>query len=170
MIRQLQMSLLLAGAMSASVAGAETRQKPGLWETTIRVDMGDSMPQIPPEMLEQMRGAGFKLPFAEPIVHRMCLLPEQVTQDAIPEFSDPESGCTTRDTRRTGDEFNGRIACNGQLRGEGTLRMQLTSPETYSGTTDFSGVAENNLPVEVRTDFAGRWLAAECGDVPPMGS
>lgn len=171
MIRPLQMSLLLAGAMCATaVASAETHQKPGLWETTIKVDMGDSMPQIPPEMLEQMRGAGFELPFAQPIVHRMCLLPEQVAQGVVPEFSDTESGCATRNTKRKGDAFVGEIACNGALRGQGTLNMQLNNPEAYTGTTDFTGVAENDLPVQVRTDFSGRWLSAECGDVPAMGS
>jgi hypothetical protein len=151
-------------------AAAATKQKPGLWETTIRVDLGDSMPQIPPHMLEQMRGAGFELPFAEPVIHRVCLLPEQVAQDAVPEFSDPDSGCATRNTIREGDQFSGQIACNGRLRGQGTLQMNLTSSESYVGSTDFNGVAEDSLPVTLHSDFSGRWLGTDCGDVPSLGS
>lgn len=150
-------------------AAAATKQKPGLWETTIRMDLGDSMPQIPPHLLEQMRGAGVEMPFAEPVVHRICLLPEQVAQDTVPEFSDPDSGCATRNITREGDRYSGQIACNGRLRGQGTLQMSLTSSESYVGSTDFSGVAEGSLPVTLHSEFSGRWLGADCGEVPPLG-
>lgn len=163
-------TLLVAVAFApATGALAETHQRPGLWETTIQVDMGQSMPQIPPEMLEQMRMAGLELPFAKPIVHRMCLLPEQVASDTVPEFSDPDSGCRTHHTRREGDRFVGSIACDGQLRGEGSLQMELTGAESYVGSTDFQGMSEADLPVQVHTDFTGRWVSADCGDVPAMG-
>lgn len=162
--------LVVAGLVLAVPAAlAQTQQKPGLWETTLQVEMGQSMPQLPPGLLEQLGASGIELPIARPMTHRMCLLPEQVALDTVPEFSEPESGCSTREVQRHGDEFVGRIACNGRLQGQGHLHMALTSAESYAGRTDFQGLADGALPVDMRTRFSGQWLGADCGEVAPLG-
>lgn len=90
-------SLLLAACLATStLAGAAETQKPGLWSTTVKINMGQSMPQIDPAMIEQMKAMGIELPFVKPITREICLTPEQVARGTLPEVSDPQSGCATR--------------------------------------------------------------------------
>ena len=48
-------ALSLCVSMSTQAA---TQQKPGLWASTVKIDMGGGFPQIDPAMLEQMEIAG----------------------------------------------------------------------------------------------------------------
>ena len=55
-------SFMLAAALVAPMSlQADVRQKAGLWENTIKVNLGGGMPAIPPEAMAQMEQMGLEL-------------------------------------------------------------------------------------------------------------
>lgn len=167
----MKISRVVAACTLVSVAlmvHAKSEQKPGLWENTVKVTMGGAFPQLDAVMIEQLEASGVQLPFLKPMTTQTCLTPEQVRQETLPDFNDPDSGCATRNVRREGDQVLGNIACNGQIQGTGSLRLDLHGPESYSGVQHFEGLAQG-LPVTMKTDIRGRWMQADCGSVRPLG-
>lgn len=146
---------------------ADIQQKAGLWEHTAKVKM-DGLPEIDPLMLAQMEAAGIEVPFAKPVTTQICLTPEQVAQKTLPDMSDANSGCSSKNVRREGDQIVGDLECNGQVLGRGTVRIDLESPESFSGVQTFKGTSQG-VPVAMTTNMSGRWIGPECGNVRPLG-
>ena len=168
MIRNVASNAAFAALVLLSLPlAAATEQKPGLWSNTIKIDMGQGMPQIDPAMLEQMEQMGIEIPIAKPMTQQVCLTPEQVKKNALPDVTDADSGCTSRNVKRQGDRITGDLECNGQIVGKGNLQMTLASAESYSGSTSFKGATREGIPVNMLTEFSGRWLSADCGQVQP---
>lgn len=162
-------SFMLAAALVAPMSlQADVRQKAGLWENTIKVNLGGGMPAIPPEAMAQMEQMGLELPFAKPITNRVCLTPEQAAQYTLPDVTDPDSGCSVLNSKRSGDTLSADMRCDGTLKGEGRMEMTLASAESYTGAMQFSGMADGGMPMDMTSDFSGKWLSADCGDVAPM--
>ncbi len=159
-------ALSLCVSMSTQAA---TQQKPGLWASTVKIDMGGGFPQIDPAMLEQMEMAGVELPFAKPVTTNICLTAEQVAQQVLPDLNDPQSGCSSKNVKRDGDNVSGTIECNGDIKGTGDIQMSLLSAESYSGVSNFNGNAQG-MPVTMKTEFSGKWLGSDCGNVQPIGN
>lgn len=159
-------ALVLLGL--SAVSQAKTQQKPGLWEHTATVTMGGGFPQLDAAILAQLEAAGIELPFARPMTSRICLTPEQVAQTRLPDMSDADSGCSTRNVRREGDQVIGDVQCEGQVQGRGSLLITLDGPEHFTGVQAFEGTAQG-LPVTLNTQMRGRWLGPDCGQVAPLG-
>lgn len=165
-----RIKLLLAALVAVPVmTGAAQTQKAGLWATTLKIDLGGATPQLDPALLAQMEAMGIELPFVKPVTRNICLTPAQVAKGTLPEISDPDSGCATKNTKRDGDVLTGDVECSGQLQGKGTMTVQLTGAESYTGSSSFSG-SQEGFPVNMNTEFSGKWLAAQCGDVKPFGN
>lgn len=156
---------LLGAPLAAHAAIA---QQPGLW--TLSVELTQAMPDLDPALLEQMEMMGLQIP-TQPIhssTHQICLTPEQVKLDRLPDIRDEDSGCTARNIRRVGDQATGELQCEGSLRGSGKLQLTLTSPQNYAGTATFEGASQEGIPIFANGTINGRWLAASCGAVKPF--
>lgn len=160
--------LILASALALPLAAqAATQQKAGLWASTVKINMGGGFPQIDPAMQAQMEAAGIQLPFVKPVTTNVCLTEEQVSMQALPNFNDPDSGCSSKNVKRDGDRVTGDLECNGSIQGKGDIQMALNGAESYRGVSNFSGNAEG-MPVSMKTEFSGKWLGADCGTVAPL--
>lgn len=149
-------------------ASADIAQQPGLWEVTVTIQQGSQMPQLPPEAIELMKQAGLQNPFGTPIVRDICVTPEQVRKDAVPNFNDADSGCAVTNGKRTKDTLTADLVCDGQLHGKGDIAMTLSSPTAYTGTSRFKGTSADGIDVDMDTTIAGRFLASSCGSVKPF--
>jgi hypothetical protein len=59
------------------------------------------------------------------------------------------------------------LVCSGaRLNGNGKAEGTFTSPESFTGRTEFSGDVQGT-PVNERADTTGRWIGASCGSVKP---
>lgn len=163
-------SMLFATTLILSLplaVGAASTQKPGLWASTVKINMGGGFPQIDEAMQAQMEAAGIALPFVKPVTTNVCLTAEQIARQQLPNMSDANSGCSSKNVKREGDQVTGQLECNGSVQGSGDLQMTLNGPESYTGVSNFSGTAQG-MPMIIKTEFSGKWLSADCGDVQPM--
>lgn len=163
-------TLIMAAAVAALPlsARADIKQKPGLWEGSVQMDLGSVMANLPPETAEQMKAMGIELPTAAPIRTQFCLTPEQAAQNVVPQVSDPQSGCKVTDSKRSGDTLTASVQCDGAMKGNGGMEVKLQSPESYSGLMKFSGMSDQGLPLNMTNEFSGKWMSASCGSVQPM--
>lgn len=162
--------MLIAMAMIATLpmsALAATKLQPGLWETTVLMNLGEGMPQVPPEMRAQMKQMGLDIPGVDPITHRVCITPEQAARETMPNVNDPESGCRMVGSKRDGDRFTADLVCDGRMKGKGNMTMTLNGPKAHTGRMAFKGTSEEGMPLDMSSEVNGKWLAAECGQVQP---
>jgi hypothetical protein len=178
------MALGLALACAGTVAVAQTppRLKAGLWEHSFQMGSQGgqleaamkqaqaAMASMPPEqrkMMEQMMAKqGIGLDASGQKV-RVCLTPEDVARDQPPAAQD---GCT-QSAQRSGNTWTVSFQCPGRngappSSGRGTVTLQ--SPTAYSGQFAINTqVGQKSEQVNMTTQ--GRWVAAECGSIKPVG-
>ena len=171
-------ALVLASA--AAPAQAPTRLKPGLWEHSFNVgsqggqleaamkEAQAAMANMPPEqrrMMEQMMAQqGVSLDASGQKV-RICMTPEDVARDEIP---DAQEGCTQKATR-SGNTWTVTFQCparDGQPASSGRGTVTLQGSTGYTG--DFTiNTQMNNKPEQVKMKTQGRWISADCGNIKP---
>lgn len=162
MIR-IRMLALAALACLPLAAKAAVAQKPGLWSVII-------LQKIDPDLIAQMKQMGLQPPVLPPIEYEVCLTPEQVAKNALPDVTDPSSGCGAKNVKRSGDSLTGDLECHGQLEGAGKVKINLTGPESYTGESEFEGASREGFPVNMTSTLSGKWKTANCGSVKPLGS
>jgi hypothetical protein len=80
-------------------------------------------------------------------------------------FHQPQLGCSAQNTTRTGSSYRTELVCtNPQFKGNGTAEGTFSSPESFSGFTQFNGVFQGN-PIDEHADVTGRWISASCGAI-----
>ena len=170
-MRTLTISLLLCLMLLTSVvAGAAEQMRPGLWEMTMKSDAMANMPPMSPEQLEQMRRMGINVPQTQDggIVTRVCISKQMAERDQPPGMQN-DSGCQSKNYRRTGNTYSVDIVCNGPtMKGEGKAKGTFTGTDRFTSTYDFKGTMDGQ-PVTQHHDSSGKWLSAECGNVKPIG-
>lgn len=163
-------SLLLCPMVLASVtAWAAEQMKPGLWEMRMKSDETANMPKMTPEQMEQMRRMGITMPQTQDgaIVTKMCITKQMAERNQPPGMDD--SGCQSKNYRRTGNTYTVDIVCTGPtMKGEGKARGTFAGNESFTSTYDFKGTM-NGQPVTQHHESSGKWLAADCGNVKPIG-
>lgn len=148
--------------------GAAIAQRPGLWTLTVAISQG--LPEIDPRMIEQMEMMGLEVPgpvALEPTTYQICLTPEQVAKDRLPDIHDEGTGCTARNLIREGDRATGNLQCDGRLRGGGKAQVTLTGPQSFAGSASFEGSSQEGLPLSATGALSGKWLSENCGNVRP---
>jgi len=170
-MRTLTMSLLLGSMLCTSVtAHAAEQMKPGLWEMTMKSDETANMPKMSPEQMEQMRRMGINMPQTQDgaIVTKMCITKQMAERDQ-PPMSGNDSGCQSKNYRRSGNTYTVDIVCTGPtMKGEGKAKGTFAGTSSFTSTYDFKGTM-NGQPVTQHHESSGRWLAADCGNVKPVG-
>jgi len=159
--------LMLSASGAAPAAGA---MKPGLWEVTMKSDAMKAMPAMSAKQMEQMRKAGVNMPQMNDggMVTKVCISREMAERDQPPMARD-ESGCQTKNYKRTGNAYSMDIVCDSaQMKGTGAIKGANPSDSSFSSTYDFKGTAHGQ-PVDQHHESSGKWLGADCGNVKPAG-
>lgn len=170
-MHKLAQSLLLTSTLFASSTFAAEQMKPGLWEMTMKSDAMKNMPKIPPEQMEQMRKMGINVPQMTDggIVNKVCITKKMAESAQAPGMDKNGMGCQTKNYQRSGGSYSADIVCNGaDMKGEGKIKGVFSGDSSFSSTYEFKGTAHGQ-PINQRHESSGKWLAADCGNVKPVG-
>ena len=178
---KLHFAIACIGAV-ALPAAAQTL-KPGLWEVTNKMQGGSGqmqnamsemqkhMASMPPEqrqMIEQqMAKSGVKMGSAGPaggMSVQICMTREMVEKNELPS---QQGDCKTTSQSRSGNTMKMAFACtNPPSSGDG--QVTFNGPESYTSKVNVSTQVDGK-PEKVSMEGTGKWLAADCGNVKPMG-
>lgn len=171
-MHKILVSILLGLLATSSFAHQHIRA--GLWEITTRSDLLALVPHIPSEHMQQLsdlaRRYGLKLPKIEngATTSGICITPEMAKQDIPAYFYEHRSGCTVQDATRTGNSYRLNLVCaNQHFQGNGTAQGTFTSPESFSGNTEFDSTVAGT-PVHAAAETYGRWVGERCTAVNPL--
>lgn len=168
-MRKILVPFVLAVSLHASIANsAEHDMRPGLWEVTTTSDLLRLVPLIPPDQMQNLanlaRQNGFEIPDIQngAATSRACVTPDMASQKNLPNFYQLQSGCAVKGPFYKGGKYHWDFACaSTELKGNGSAEGTFTSPESFSGRTEFDGLVRGN-PVNEHADIRGRWIGASC--------
>ena len=169
-------------ATAALPAAAQTL-KPGLWEVTNKMQGGSGqmqnamsemqkhMASMPPEqrkiMEQQMAKSGVKMGAGGPaggMSVQVCMTREMVEKNDLPS---QQGDCKTTSQGRSGNTMKMAFACtNPPSSGDG--QITFNGSESYTSKMNVSTQVDGK-PEKVSMEGTGKWLAADCGNVKPMG-
>jgi len=167
--------VIAAFIAGAAVPAAAQTLKPGLWEVTNKMQGGSGqmqnamsemqkhMASMPPEqrkmMEQQMAKSGVKMGAGGPaggMSVQVCMTREMVEKNDLPS---QQGG--------SGNTMKMAFACtNPPSSGDG--QVTFNSSESYTSKMNVSTQVDGK-PEKVSMEGTGKWLAADCGNVKPMG-
>lgn len=173
------LTILLGTTWAAS---AQT-MKPGLWESSQKVQMGggsmskemaaaqEQMAKMPPEqrkMMEEMmakQGVSMSMGAGGPgtVAIKMCMTKEMVDKDEIPAA---QGDCTSTKSPRVGNTMKIAFNCT-KPPSSGEGQITFNGPDSYSMKMAVTTTVKGQ-PQKVDMDGTGRWLGTDCGTVKPM--
>ena len=160
--------------MVSTANSADNNMRPGLWEITTTSDLLWLAPQISPDNMRNLKDLAEQYGVDMPQIQmgeatsNACITQEMADTKSLPIFYQSELGCTTRNAARNGNSYRLDFVCSSpELKGNGTAEGTITSPESFTGRTQFDGVAQG-VPVNEHADISGRWINSDCGTVKPM--
>ena len=165
---------LIATFLAAAANAAETHMRPGLWQITTSSDLLKLAPHLSPDQMQNIKDLakdyGIEMPQIEngAAISQACITQEMANQKKLPNVYNAELGCTSKNTTRSGNNYKLDFVCaSSDLKGNGTAAATITSPEAFTGQTNFTGEAQGN-PVNEKADINGKWINASCGAVKPL--
>jgi hypothetical protein len=173
-MRKILICLTLICPLLATAHAAENNMRPGLWQITTTSDLLLLVPQLPPDQMQSIkdlaREYGFEIPQIEngAAISQTCMTQAMADQKTLPNFYNAQLGCSSKNATRSGNNYKTDFVCgSADLKGSGTAKGTITSPEAFTGQTNFTGTAQGN-PVNERADINGKWMNASCGAVNPL--
>lgn len=175
-------STIFAAALTLGAlhAGAQT-QVPGLWEHSFKIKSQDGeaekgmaelqkqMAAMPPEQrkqIEQMMASRGMSMGAQGTVVKVCVTKADVARKAEPQFRE---GCTQQVLQRTTNSMKVRFECTQPQPMSGEGEMTFISDKAYTGKSTVTSQAGGKAQ-QMTMEMAGKWLAADCGDVKPRSA
>jgi len=174
-------ALVLLAALPPLVAAQTT--KPGLWEMTNKIggnarmdaamaQMQQQMASMSPAQRKQMQDMlarqGMSMPGTAPgggMSMKVCITPEMAARNEAPPVA--EGDCQHEVVSRSAQAMKIRFTCaKPPSSGEGTVSFQGDSG--YTTVMDVTTQVDGK-PEKMRVEGQGRWLAASCGGVKPLG-
>jgi Protein of unknown function (DUF3617) len=183
-------ALLLCFAGLMPLAASAQRLAPGLWEyTTAMKQQGggadaeklakvqERMAQMSPgarAQLEQImtkrdgkNGAeAFSLLSGKPTGSHVCVTPEQAARDYEPKV---ESRCKSEIVERSATSLRAKLVCTGEPPMSGETQYTMTGNKAFNGRI-LMNTQKDGKASQMEITQTGRWLAADCGDVKPLGT
>ncbi|SET02405.1 Protein of unknown function [Nitrosomonas marina] len=142
--------------------------RPGLWEVMTTSDLLSLVPHIPSGQMRQITDLagqyGLILPEIKDnaAVSQICITPAMAKQEIPVYFYDSQSGCSVKNASRSGDRFQLELACdNPQFQGDGIAEGVFTSPEQFSGHTEFDSLVMG-APVFATAQTRAQWVGDVC--------
>ena len=170
----LQGFLLISPLLVPAANADEANLQPGLWQITTSSDLLKLAPHLSPDQMQNIKDLakdyGIEMPQIEngAAISQACITQEMVNQKTLPNVYNTELGCTSKNTTRNGNNYKVDFVCaSPDLKGNGTAAATITSPEAFTGQTNFTGEAQGN-PVNEKADINGKWMNASCGAVKPL--
>jgi hypothetical protein len=158
--------VLLASPLGS--AADQLNIKPGLWEIKSNYRTGGAVP-IPKDVQDKLTPEQRAKIVAAAQAHadkpeqktaRECITEKDIREPFhAQDMKDCQQSVVT--TTRTTQEM--RIACTGETKGTGVLKITTPTPETMSGSMDFK-MGDGADVFTVKGTLAGKWLSADCGD------
>lgn len=171
--------VLSAAALALAVLSAQAQtQAPGLWEHTISMksqggemekamaEMNKEMAAMPPAQRKQMeqmmasRGVGIG---ASGTTVKVCITKEDAARQAEPMVSE---NCTQQVAQRSGNTVKFKFECSKPQPSSGEGEMTFLSDKAYTGKSTTTSQV-NGKPERMSMEMAGKWLAADCGNIKP---
>lgn len=153
-------------------------QAPGLWEHSFKMksqdgelekgmaEMQKQMAAMPPEQRKQiedmMASRGMSMG-AQGTRVKVCVTKEDVARKAEPQFRE---GCTQQVVQRTANGMKVKFECTKPQPMSGEGEMTFISDKAYTGKSTMTSKADGKTQ-QMTMEMAGKWLAADCGDVKP---
>ncbi|MCB1984649.1 MAG: DUF3617 domain-containing protein [Burkholderiales bacterium] len=161
-------SVICLTVMIIPASAAQNNIRPGLWEVTTTSDLLALVPHIPSEQMQQIthlaRQYGLIMPKIQnnAATSQVCITQAMAAQDIPTYFYDGQSGCSVKNATRSGNRFQIDLICdNAQFQGSGTAEGIFTSPEEFTGHTEFDTIVMGN-PVFATAETRGRWIGERC--------
>jgi hypothetical protein len=175
--------LVLIVAAAATLPATAQNLKPGLWDTTSKVqsargEMAEMMAQmqkqmatIPPEQRKAIEGMvarqGGTMPSFSAdggMTTSACMTQEMI--DNKEWMSQQTHGkCTQQNSPIVGDAMTIRFSCTDPV-ANGEARFRFTGGTAYNMVMNTTGVV-NGKNETVTVESSGRWLGANCGNIKP---
>lgn len=178
-------SLSLA-ALIALPASAALPIKPGLWETSSKMqtaegELGTAMAVLQQQManmtpeqrksLEAMiakNGGGIAVPeFGKDgsVLTKVCLTPEMIANSQLPSGT-KQNGCTHKNAPLAGGILTTTFSCTNPP-AQGQVRFVLKSETSYTMTMNTTATI-NGATQTMSAQGSGTWVSADCGKVKPV--
>ncbi|MHB1332779.1 MAG: DUF3617 domain-containing protein [Sulfuriferula sp.] len=157
----------------STASAAENDMRPGLWEITTTSNLLKLVSQIPPDQMQMLMNLakqhGVDIPPIQngAATSNVCVTQKMADEKVPPSFYQNKSGCAAQNATHAGNKYTWDFVCaNPKLKGNGTAEAVFANPESFTGRTDFEGVAQG-APVKEHADITGKWTSADCGAVKP---
>jgi hypothetical protein len=161
-------SLLVLFSIAALAVGSPAlagHALPGLWNSTVVVDLGGQTPHMSDDQVASMNSMGIKMPGkAQPMISKMCLTPADAAADTPPK----RVGCIYQNIKWRGPSATGEYVCKGLMNGSGKFSVTYAGNKHYEGETTFVGDPVQGKSATAFTKFTGDWVSADCGAVKPV--
>ena len=158
---------ILACAFNAHAL--ENNMRPGLWEITTTSGLLTLAEQIPPDQMQNLAKLAKQYGFDMPAIKngaassKACITREMAEQKIPPYLHDRQSGCEARNAMRVENRYSADLVCaSDQINGQGKTEAILTTPESFTGQTQFKG-SVRGVAVDERANSSGRWISDNCG-------
>ncbi len=133
----------------ATVAQGQMKQKPGLYDVTVQLDMG-------------MAGA----PPMPPRTSQVC-----VTQAMIDKYgggySNPQAGCQTSNVSVTLTGMTATVTCTGRMNMTGKVQSTFVDANTVKTKVQMTMTTPNGQTMNTTMDSTYVYKGPDCGSVKP---
>ncbi len=152
----------------STTSWAANNIRPGLWEITTTSNLLTMIPNIPSQQMQQITNLaaqyGLQMPQIQDgaAISKVCLTQQMADQEIPSHFYESQSGCTIKNVTKTGNRYKVDLVCtNAQFQGTGIAEGSFTSPEHFTGQTEFDSVVQG-MPVFATAETSGRWIDENC--------
>ncbi|MDP1557716.1 MAG: DUF3617 domain-containing protein [Nitrosomonas sp.] len=163
-----KMLIFVSLFMISTTSLATNNIRPGLWKITTTSDLLAMVPHIPPQQMQQItrlvQQYGLQMPQIQngAATSKVCITQQMADQEVPSHFYESQSGCTVKNTTRTGNHYKVDLVCtNAHFQGTGIAEGSFTSPEHFTGQTEFDSVVQGT-PVFAMAETSGRWMGENC--------
>jgi len=167
------------------LAQAQSKQKPGLWETTSSISFnGQGMPQAPaapnvqlpagvqlPPGVTMPQGAGGGGPMGGPRTTQVCVTQAMIDKYGGPYQNPPRGNCQVSDLSVKPDGMTANVTCTGQMNTTGTVVSTWTDGNSTQTTMHMTGTMQmgpNSRPVDITMHATSVYKGPDCGNVKPL--
>ncbi len=168
MVKKLLFTSLIS-AFAFNAHALENNMRPGLWEITTTSGLLSLAEQIPPDQMQNLANLAKQYGLEMPAIKngaassKVCITKEMAEQKIPPYLYNRQSGCEARNATRVENRYSAELACDGtQISGQGRTEATLTTPENFTGQTQFKG-SVRGVAVDERASTSGRWVSSSCG-------
>ncbi len=171
-------TLFVAIMTLGSLHAVAQTQVPGLWEHSFKMksqdgelekgmaEMQKQMAAMPPaerKQIEQMMASRGMSMGSQGTAVKVCVTKEDVARKAEPQFRE---GCTQQVVQRSASSMKVKFECSQPRPMSGEGEMTFISDKAYTGKSTMTSQADGKAQ-QMTMEMAGKWLAADCGDVKP---